>query len=138
MNIIKFKDINCPSELNGKEIGQVDRELFNTYFKGRYCYAIRMTDIYLMIPEDSELNNGIKPSEYILYENGTYDKLTKEMPVLSYDDYKSLIDAYNVYVPVPEAGSEFFMTLNRKYEDSRCINMTDVYNERQRVSNYIL
>ena len=90
MNIIKFKDINCPSELNGKEIGQVDREIFNKYFKGRYCYAIHMTDIYLMIPEDSELNNGIKPSEYILYENGTYDKSSKEIPVLSYNDYKSL------------------------------------------------
>lgn len=138
MNIIKFKDINCPSELNSKEIGQVDRELFNTYFKGRYCYAIRMTDIYLMIPEDSELNNGIKPSEYILYENGTYDKSTKEIPVLSYDDYKSLIDVYNVYVPVPEAGSEFFIILNRKYEDILGINMTDVYNYRQRVANYIL
>lgn len=138
MNIIKFKNIDCPSKLNDKVISQEDCELFNTYFKGRYCYAIRMTDIYLMIPEDSELNNGIKPSEYILYENGTYDKSTKEIPVLPYDDYKSLMDAYNVYVPAPEAGSEFFMTLNRKYEDILGINMTDVYNYRQRVANYIL
>ena len=138
MNIIKFKNIDCPSKLNDKVISQEDRELFNTYFKGRYCYAIRMTDIYLMISEDSELNNGIKPSEYILYENGAYDKSTKEIPVLLYDDYKSLIDVYNVYVPVPEAGSEFFITLNRKYEDILDINMTDVYNYRQRVANYIL
>ena len=138
MNIIKFKNIDCPSKLNDKVISQEDCELFNTYFKGRYCYAIRMTDIYLMIPEDSELNNGIKPSEYILYENGTYDKSTKEIPVLPYDDYKSLMDVYNVYVPEPAAGSEFFMTLNRKYEDILGINMTDVYNYRQRVANYIL
>ena len=138
MNIIKFKNIDCPSKLNDKVISQEDCELFNTYFKGRYCYAIRMTDIYLMIPEDSELNNGIKPSEYILYENGTYDKSTKEIPVLPYDDYKSLMDAYNVYVPAPGAGSEFFITLNRKYEDILGINMTDVYNYRQRVANYIL
>ena len=137
MNIIKFKDIDCPSELNGKEISEENRKLFNKYFKGRYCYAIRMTDIYLMIPEDSELNNGIKPSEYVLYENGTYDKSTKEIPVLSYDDYKSLIDNRNIYTPTPEAGSEFFMTLNRKYEDILGINMTDVYNYRQRVANYI-
>ena len=137
MNIIKFKNIDCPSKLNDKVISQEDCELFNTYFKGRYCYAIRMTDIYLMISEDSELNNGIKPSEYILYENGAYDKSTKEIPVLPYDDYKSLMDAYNVYVPAPEAGSEFFITLNRKYEDILDINMTDVYNYRQRVANYI-
>ena len=138
MNIIKFKDINCPSELNGKEISQVDCELFNTYFKGRYCYAIRMTDIYLMIPEDSELNNGIKPSEYILYENGTYDKSSKEIPVLPYNDYKSLIDNRDIYTPTPEAGSEFFMALNRKYEDILDINMNDVYKYRQCVANYIL
>lgn len=137
MNIIKFKDIDCPSELNDKEINQVDRELFNTYFKGHYCYAIRMTDIYLMIPEDSELNNGIKPSEYILYENGTYDKFTKEIPVLPYVDYKSLIDTYNVYTPAPEAGSEFFITLNRKYEDSLNIN-SDIYIYRRQVANSIL
>ena len=137
MNIIKFKNIDCPSKLNDKVISQEDRELFNTYFKGRYCYAIRMTDIYLMIPEYSELNNGIKPSEYILYENGTYDKSTKEIPVLPYDDYKSLIDNRDIYTPTPEAGSEFFMTLNRKYEDILDINMTDVYNYRQRVANYI-
>ena len=138
MNIIKFKDIDCPSELNGKEISEADRELFNTYFKGRYCYAIRMTDIYLMIPEDSELNNGIKPSEYILYENGAHDKFAKEIPVLPYDDYKSLIDNRNVYVPIPGAGSDFFIALNRKYEDVLDINMADVYNYRQRVANYIL
>ena len=138
MNIIKFKDIDCPSELNGKEISEADRELFNTYFKGRYCYAIRMTDIYLMIPEDSELNNGIKPSEYILYENGAHDKSAKEIPVLPYDDYKSLIDNRNVYAPIPGAGSDFFIALNRKYEDVLDINMADVYNYRQRVANYIL
>ena len=137
MNIIKFKDIDCPSELNGKEISEADRELFNTYFKGRYCYAIRMTDIYLMIPEDSQLNNGIKPSEYILYENGAYNKSAKEIPVLPYDDYKSLIDNRDIYTPTPEAGSEFFMTLNRKYEDINDINMNDVYKYRQRVANYI-
>ena len=137
MNIIKFKDINCPSELNGKEIGQVDRELFNTYFKGRYCYAIRMTDIYLMIPEDSELNNGIKPSEYILYENGERNA-SEGIPVLSYNDYYSLIDTRNVYAPIPGNGSEFFMTLNKKYEDSPNIDdMKKVYNYRGEVASYI-
>lgn len=145
MNIIKFKDIDCPSELNGKEISEADRELFNKYFKGRYCYAIHMWKIYLMIPEDSELNNGIKPSEYEKYEHGNWYESTKGKnadgtnvtPILLYNDYKSLIDNRNIYTPTPEAGSEFFMTLNRKYEDIRDINMNDVYNYRQRVANYI-
>ena len=137
MNIIKFKDIDCPSELNGKEIGQENRELFNTYFKGRYCYAIRMTDIYLMIPEDSELNNGIKPSEYISYENGERNA-SEGIPVLSYNDYYSLIDTRNVYAPIPGNGSEFFMTLNKKYEDSPNIDdMKKVYNYRGEVASYI-
>lgn len=136
MNIIKFKGIDCPSELNGKEISQDDRELFNKYFKGHYCYAIHMTDIYLMIPEDSELNNGIKPSEYILYENGERNA-SEEMPVLLYDDYKSLIDAYNVYAPVPGAGSDFFIVLNKKYEGSLNIN-SDIYIYRRQVANSIL
>lgn len=138
MNIIKFKDIDCPSELNGKEISQIDCELFNKYFKGHYCYAIHMADIYLMIPEDSELNNGIKPSEYISYENGECNASTKGIPVLSYNDYYSLIDTCNVYAPIPGAGSEFFIALNRKYENALGINMNDVYNYRQRVALYIL
>lgn len=71
MNIVKFNDtkLTC-NQCAGQNISEPEMELFNKYFRGRWCWAIRMDQVFLIRPDDdiSGVIPGIVPEDYTLLE----------------------------------------------------------------------
>lgn len=137
MNIIKFKNIECPRGYVDDE----EREMYNIYFKGRYCYAIGMKKCFLMVPEDAtgKEENGLKPSEYERYEN--FPNLHKEgCPVITYKDFKGFIDATDAYAPgIPSlALTSFFMNRNDKVNGAPDIDIHKIRKYRREIAKEII
>ena len=77
MNIVKFNDTELTRAKVGDEISDKDLELYNKYFRGRWCWAIRMSDVFLIRPDDdiTGIIPGIVPEDYTLLERFGYEEM---------------------------------------------------------------
>lgn len=87
MNIVKFTE----AKLDSAKYSFADT--YNTYFRGRYCWCINMTDCYLIRPDKDSDINGILPDDYNSYERGTGD--TTGLTTLEYGDIPSTSVDFN-------------------------------------------
>ena len=101
MNIVKFNDTELTDD--NRPIGVTDAEiaLYNKYFRGRWCWAIRMDDVFLIRPDDDLKGTipGIVPEDYTLLERyGVEEMRTRE-------------DELDNPIPLTDAGEVFSLKL---------------------------
>ena len=81
MNIVKFNDTELTSDNRNVNVTDEEMELYNKYFRGRWCWAIRMDDVFLIRPDDDlkGVVPGIVPEDYTLLERyGVEEMRTRE------------------------------------------------------------